>query len=277
MLKSISKGKAWSYLLILLTLFIIISYVSYSPEQKQYRSFDADSPSPTGVKAFLTYLGKEKSLKRWTHSPNLLGSKKERQLLIIVEPFFTPKSEEMEEYTRFMEDGNTVLLLKKNPKDFFSLNTAPASNLSERVGTINSFDRNNYRGEISSPFRLVPNKNDKILLSDDGGIIALKRPIGKGVLIASTAPEWITNGEITKYDHTNLLVTLLNEETAQNYLFDEYIQGGENAAKLTKVYPFWFLMLVFQGGIIVILSLWSLGKRFGPIDQPREDSVRFSD
>ena len=43
---------------------------SYSPKLKSYPIYVSDSPSPTGVKAFYTYLEKkENGVKRWSHSP----------------------------------------------------------------------------------------------------------------------------------------------------------------------------------------------------------------
>lgn len=278
-MKSISKGKAWVSLLVLLSLFIIISYFSYSPEPRQFPNYAVESPSPTGVKALYTYLSAEQKVKKWSHSPNLLGSINEKQLLIMAEPSFTLRSEEMKAYANYMEKGHAILLLKKNPNDFFSLKTAPypIRELSDDAKTIKSHDEKMYHGEISSTFRLQANKEDTILLSDEGGIIALKRPFGKGQLIVSTAPEWITNEKITSYDHTVLLFSLLNDVQPNAILFDEYIHGGENAANWKELYPKWFLVIMLQGLIILILFLWQKGKRFGPIYKPREETVRFSD
>ncbi|WP_260630990.1 DUF4350 domain-containing protein [Bacillus sp. S/N-304-OC-R1] len=275
----ISKGKAWISLPILLSAFIFISYVSYSPKPTQYPSYTIESPSPTGIKALYTYLGKEKNVKKWSHPPNLLGKTKERELLIMAEPLFMPKSEEMQAYLKFMEAGNVILLLKKNPKDFFSINTIPilANHSPDDAVTITSGDGKSYLAKTSSLFRLKANKEDTVLLSNKEGIIALKRTFGEGQLIVSTAPEWITNENITVYNHTNLLFSLLNEEKPTTILFDVYIHGGENAGKWTDLYPRWFLLLVLQGIIIMILLLWRNGKRFGPIYITREETVRFSD
>lgn len=276
-MKTISNRKAWLYLPLLLILFMVASYFSYSSEPKQYPSYAIDSPSPTGIKAIYTYLSKEMDVKKWSHTPYLLGSETEKQLLIMAEPYKMPKTEEIDDYLRFIEAGHTILLLKENPKDLFNLNTILAEDSSSKITAVNSHNIN-YRAEISSPFRLNANeKEDIILFTDDKGIIALKRPIGKGELIVSTAPEWITNEKITEYDHTKLVLTLLNEASADTILFDQYIQGGEKATSILTLYPKWFLLLMLQSFIIVLLFLWQNGKRFGPIYVPREETIRFSD
>ncbi|MEH7123182.1 DUF4350 domain-containing protein [Bacillus sp. JJ1773] len=279
MLKSISKGRAWIYLLVMLILFTLISYFSFSPEPMHYPNYVTDSPSPTGVKALYTYLGKEKKVKKWSHAPNLLNNGEKDQLLIMAEPYFFPKNEELQAYINFMEAGHTILLLKKNPKGMFDLTTAPISGESSSgdAAEVYSRDGNNYRAEISSTVRLQTNQQDEILLSDQAGTIAVKRPFGEGQLIVSIAPEWMANEKILDFDHTTLLSVLLTEEDAHTILFDEYIHGGENAAKLSVLYPKWFLLLMLQGILIAVLFLWHKGKRFGPIYSPREETVRFSD
>lgn len=231
------------------------------------------------MKAFYTYLDKEKTVRRWSHSPNLLGSNKENQMLILTEPLKTPNSEEMQAYTKYMEAGHVILLLKKNPKDFFHLGTTAiqTGNTSKNVTTVTSSTGQSYQAKISSPFRLKAKKEDKILLSDQEGVIALKRAFGKGELIVSTAPEWIMNENITDYDHTNLLLSLFNEGNPDTIMFHQYIQGGENTVTWIGLYPKWFLVFMLQGIIIVALLLWQNGKRFGPIYLPREETVRFSD
>ena len=78
-------------------------------QPKDYPAYVSDSPSPTGVKAFYTYLNKEMgSVNRWTHPPNLLPASDENQLLVMVEPSIIPDTEEMEAYIHFMKTGNTI-------------------------------------------------------------------------------------------------------------------------------------------------------------------------
>ncbi len=257
----------------------MISYFSFSPEPKFYPNYVSDSPSPTGVKALYTYLGKENKVKKWSHAPKFLNKRENKQLLIMAEPHFFPKNEEIEDYIDYMKAGHTILLFKKNPAGIFDLKTVPISghaSINDEAEVYNR-DGKNYQAEISSGVRIQTSQHDEILLSDQAGTVAVKRPIGNGQLIVSIAPEWMTNGKILDYDHPALLSALLTEEGAQTILFDEYIHGGENAAKVSALYPKWFLLLMLQGIIIAVLFLWHKGKRFGPIFTPREETVRFSD
>ena len=134
-----------------------------------------------------------------------------------------------------------------------------------------------YIAEVLSTVRLQTNVQDEVLLSDDAGTIALKRPFGDGQLIVANSPGWLTNGEILTDDHLALVLALIKDENGQIFLFDEYIHGEKNAATVLTIYPRWFLLLMVQAGLITLLWLWYRGKRFGPIFIPREETVRFSD
>ncbi|MFL6556147.1 MAG: DUF4350 domain-containing protein, partial [Bacillus sp. (in: firmicutes)] len=213
--------------------------------------------------------------KLWRHSPDLLSATSDHQLLVMVEPSFSLEKEEMKAYINYMKAGNTILLLQNNPQGMFDIKTS----LTEDKGTLKVFrqDGKSYRALINSNIRLQSSKEDKILLYDQAGPIAVKQSFGKGNLIVAIAPEWMANGSLLKKDHLPLLMYLLNEEKTDSILFDEYIHGGENAPTFWNVYSKWFLLFVFQAILLMVLWLWMKGKRFGPIFVPREESVRFSD
>jgi hypothetical protein len=274
----LAKVGAWIWFTILLSLFLVFSYVSYSPNPQYYPDYVSDSPSPTGVKAFYTYVKKEKEGKIWRHSPDLLA-KTDNQLLIMVEPSFTPDKEVMATYLNFMKAGNTILLLQSNPKGMFDLKIGADEELASSREKMKVFtqEQSSYKAQIHSSIRLQTNKEDEVILYDQAGTIAAKQTFGKGHLIVAIAPEWITNANLLNKDHLPLLLYLLNEGTYANILFDEYIHGGENESSFWNVYPMWFLLLVLQGIILMILWLWWKGKRFGPIIVAREETVRFSD
>lgn len=267
----------WIWLAILLTILLLSRYVLVQGQPKDYSIYASDSPSPTGVKAFYTYiLNHRDAVKRWTDSPNQLPNNPENQLLVMVEPYFIPTSEELDSYTRFMEAGNAILLLKENPKGMFGLETKFVE-----TDEVNVFDPAGatYRTKVggNSPFRLLENAQDEILLSDDVGTIALKRVVGEGQLIVANSPKWITNGEIVTEDYLALILALVNDEDKKTILFDEYIHGEKNAATLLTIYPRWFILIMIQGSLLTILWLWTRGKRFGPVFISREETVRFSD
>ncbi|MBS4194233.1 DUF4350 domain-containing protein [Lederbergia citri] len=274
-----SKIKTWIWLIILLIIFVLASFLLFSQKPKSYPNYVSDSPASTGIKALYTYLHNHyDTVKRWKHTPKLLNHDKGNQLLIIIEPFFMPTSDEINEYKNFMNAGNTILLISEKPDGFFELKSdIVEKNLSNKKLKITDQNGITYRGEVNSTIRLQTKKQDKVLLQDTEGAIALKRTYGDGHLIVSIAPEWLTNGQILTSDHIPLILSLINEEKPTTILFDEYVHMGENASTVWTVYPKWFLILLFQILVIAILFLWAKGKRFGPIFIPREETVRFSD
>ncbi|RWR13538.1 DUF4350 domain-containing protein [Siminovitchia fortis] len=272
-----SGKRTWILLSILLLCFLAGGYFLQSKQPAAYPAYVSDSPSPTGTKAIYTYLKEEsESVQRWKKPPQTLDAEDGGQVLVMVEPLNMPKSEEMKAYEKFMEAGNTILLFQRNPQGMFDLVTDPVEAGAEEGILYDQKDSRN-KAEISYLNRMQTEQGDDILLYDDAGTIALERPYGDGRLIVSIFPEWMTNGQILKKDHVSLLTSLLNETEGRQFLFDEYVHKPQGGEKALNVYPMWFLLFMFQGGILAILWLWYQGKRFGPIFSPREATVRFSD
>ncbi len=248
-----------------------------SGQPAEYPPYLSDSPSPTGVKAIYTYLDEEYgSVSRWSHEPSFLPKTDEDQLLIMVAPHFIPPEQDMVEYREFAEAGNTILLFIENPVDMFGVSSEQEPFIINEEGTVELADGSEYTGVVTSPIRFEPTEEDVVLLSDEVGIKAVKRTLGEGEVIVANSPDWLINGAILDNDHTELVLSLI-EEGWQNeeIVFDDYIHGG--SPTIATLYPMWFLILLFQGGFITLLWLWYKGKRFGPIFFPREESVRFSD
>ncbi|MCH1626695.1 DUF4350 domain-containing protein [Fredinandcohnia quinoae] len=273
-----SRRRTWIWLIVLLFLFMALSYFIQSKEPTYYPSYVSKSPSPTGVKAFYTYLKNETEVKKWTHSPTLLSKHTDDQMLIMIEPFSIPTTEEMNAYEDFMKAGNTIILFKSNPKGMFDLKVEPFDfDIIENEMTVYTQAGKSYEAEVNSSVRLIEENHSEILLHDDAGVIALKKSFGNGELIVSLTPEWLMNGKIVEADNIPLIISLLNEENHQMILFDEYTYVGDGNSTLLAVYPKWFVLVIILGIIIMLLYLWNEGKRFGPIFTPREESVRFSD
>lgn len=271
--------KAWVWLATLLSLFIIIG-VFLSPEKpKEYPAYVSESPSPSGIKALYTYLENEgASIQRWSFSPDRLPAAESDRLLIMIEPFSIPEQEEMEAYENFMKAGNTILLLKDNPKGMFDTKTVLIGEGLDNP-LIRDQKGNTYQTDLLSGVRLETSDEDTVLLDDREGTIAYSSPIGKGQLIVSTSPGWVMNGNILDSDHLQLVLTLLESGGAERktILVDEYLHGGESEASLTSLYPQWLLLFILQLLILTVLWLWMRGKRFGGTLTPREETVRFSD
>jgi hypothetical protein len=279
LIKPQSNRRSWIWLSALLIFFMLSIFFISSQKPITYPNYVSDSPSPTGVKAFYTYLKKESVVKSWTHSPKLLPRSAGNQILVMIEPVFIPNKEEMDAYIDFVAAGNTLLLFKHIPEGMFDLNTGPVKETPslEKDSRIFGHDKTTYRAEISSLIRLLPNDSDQVLLEDQAGVIALKRTVGNGQLIVTNTPEWITNGNLLTEDHLALILTLLNEGNPDSFLVDEYTHSTKNASTFLTLYPKWFLLLSLQGILLTILWLWYKGRRFGPLHIAREESVRLSD
>ncbi|SDM58465.1 DUF4350 domain-containing protein [Sediminibacillus halophilus] len=276
-----SYRKTWLTLAVFLLLFVGLSYVMQGQQPEEYPAYLSTSPSPTGTKAFFTYLENERGTAgRWSASPERLPSEKDGSMLMMIEPSFMPDQKEMAAYQDFVEAGNMLFLWMDNPDGLFNLQTRQQMADPAGTTTLNAQDGEEYQAELSSVFRLQEQDTDEVLLEDEAGVIALKRKLGDGELIVAVTPEWTMNRLITEKDHAALLTKLLDDAPTNedsSLLFDEYVHAGKNAAGVTKLYPQWLLVLVVQAVFGTILWLWYRGKRFGPIDIPREEAVRFSD
>ncbi|MEH7335744.1 DUF4350 domain-containing protein [Neobacillus drentensis] len=270
-----SSRKTWLWLISVLMLFILISFFTFSPKPQSFPRYVTDSPSPTGVKAIYTYLNKETDVAIWGKPPEMLPQTAKNKLLIMIEPSIQLTTEEMQKYVAFMRDGNTILLLKDNPNGMFGVKTV--SNKDAAPNTIFNSENRVVKSLVESSHRLKTSNQDKILLHDHLGPIALKRTLGKGQLIVAVTPEWMTNQNILKLDNLSQILLLIKEGNSNAILLDEYIHGQWNDKGFLSAFPKWLLLIFLQGALIIILWLWLKGKRFGPIFMPREETVRFSD
>lgn len=277
---STTNRRTWLWLAVLLLLFIVISYFTVSKDAEEYPGYVSNSPSPTGVKAFYTYMDQGAgSVNRWSASPEHLTKQDDNQLLMMVEPFFIPDQRDMESYVAFMKAGNTILLLKDNPEGMFGLKTDPLMEELKDEEAVEGIAGEDYHAEKLSPVRMRVKETDEVLLQDAAGAMAIKRSYGSGDLIVANSPDWITNDKILDMDHLQLLFSLLEEQNPEvnTILFDEYSHATGNASSIDTLYPRWLLVIGLQGLLLTVLMLWHQGKRFGPVLVARDEMVRFSD
>jgi hypothetical protein len=271
-----SDKKTWLWLGVLLLLFIVAGYFLSSGQPAEYPGYVSESPSPTGTKAFYTYLEENAEVDRWEHEPAHLPEEDRGELLFMIEPFFVPDQAQMDEYIRYMEAGNTILLFKNNPEAMFDLGAAPGLAVPDETTTVKDPYGEEYNALIQSQMRVEDEDTDEVLLQDETGVIALKRSFGDGSLIAVNSPVWLANEYITDEAHVDLLFLLMQEAEYSSILIDEYIHGAGSGPSVVSVYPQWMLVIALQLSILTLLWLIYKGKRFGPVQSPREAMVRFS-
>jgi len=272
-----TNKKSWLWLGGALLIFIVLSYLLSSNQPKDYPGYVSESPAPSGTKAFYTYMeNNSDSIERWENAPDFLPDKKENQLLLMIEPFYVPDSMQMNEYISYMEAGNTILLFKNNPEGMFHLKANPVLAGEEAITVSNNLNEE-FKAFVPSDTRLLEEDDDDVLLEDDMGVIALKRSFGDGELIVVNSPDWLANEYITDNNHIDLVFSLMeSDNTYSRILVDEFIHGSGEATTAVNLYPKWLLVLTLQLILLAILLLWHQGKRFGPLRQPREAAVRFS-
>ncbi|HEY4601409.1 MAG TPA: DUF4350 domain-containing protein [Cerasibacillus sp.] len=268
--------KWWLIFIGLLGLFLVASYIIQSKRPVDYPKFASESPAPSGVKAFYTYMKKEnESVNRWNKSPTRLSTVKQNQLLILIEPAITLTVADREAYREFIERGNTILLFSEEPGAVFDLEVQSRFVFSGQ--TIDTSSGEIFHANMKHGNRIAESNDADVLLSDDNGVIAQKQSIGKGELIVSVYPEWLRNDTILQEDHLPLLVHILNETSEGTILFDEYIHQEQGGLPFYSYFSLGFLLVLLQGGLLTLLWLWYRGKRFGPIETVRADDVRFTD
>jgi hypothetical protein len=292
------SGRKWitasAVLIAAVILFLLIGSfyaTSKGQEQAPYLSFSADID---GVKAVRTLLARKGiDAGEWRH-PWVRLPKGSGHTLIAVEPYgIDPKEKTAVEV--WLEQGNHVLWISRNVSEggIRPLVTESVAR-SPRDGGVQPVHvkRNAAIGDIGTPAsfeaaavqaseRLKPSEQAELLLSDERGILAARYPVGQGSLTVLLAPEWLLNGTILQKQHFELVWPLLMDSMANpdNGLvwFDEYHHGYHAKPGILAVYPDWMLAVYIQAGLAALLALWHLGKRFGPIETPREWTVRRGD
>ncbi|WP_217586317.1 DUF4350 domain-containing protein [Lentibacillus saliphilus] len=280
MKSAFSGKKSWLWIVGLLVLLGGVNYLAMSDQPEAYPPYTPDSPSPSGLKAFYTYMEElNDNVETWDDAPGQLVEESDqgRQLLIMIEPDHLEDSEIAEHYMNYIESGQTILLVKRDLSGLLNANT----NVLETsfIGDVKDSEGVDYEADVMSSTRLRVEADDEVLLSDDGGAIALKRSYGDGTLIAVNTPSWFTNENILEKDHLPLVLGLLEDAggTWDQILFEAAHGSQDTAAAWTDIYPFWIIVLSLFVVVWTVLWLWFKGKRFGRIVTPREATVRFSD
>ena len=114
----------WVGLVVCLIMFSVLAYLLTPEKPKNYPPYSTESPSPTGVKAFYTYLKDEAGLpiQIWNQPVTQLQGHDNGQLMVMIEPNQPFPTDEETKWEHWMKKGNTILLLVSDPKAFFDLN-----------------------------------------------------------------------------------------------------------------------------------------------------------
>jgi hypothetical protein len=274
MFNKLKTNQTWISIAILLLVFFGLGSLLIPHGTTEYPEFITKSPSPTGTKAFYTFLKNEQAHVRVWERPVEQLPDTTGQLMVLIEPDYMFEQEEQDKWVTWLERGNRILLISRLPDGYFSIKTEYAKPVKE-TQKIKTADGKTFQGTVESGVRIRLESGDETILTDSQGPIAVTRSIGQGELTVLLTPEWLQNENILKNDHLELLLPLLGEVKA--IWFNEHIHGYESKLAIIEAYPQWFLLLFAQTALVILLWLWSKGMRFGPIETPREWSVRFGD
>jgi hypothetical protein len=280
--KKVTYKKKWKIgalpiLILLFILFFAFGSLLIPNKPTEFPPYIANSPSPTGVKAFYTLLENQyEQVQVWKRPVEQLPSNIDSQLMIMIEPDTMLNRDEQGFYKEWMEQGNNILLITEHPEGYFDIETDLTDAASQKIKTVHS-DKRAFEAEIATNARLILGSKDTGLLKDRFGPVGMTRTYGEGKLIVFLAPEWVQNETILKNDHLEILLQIL-EQSNTNYIWvNDYIHGFQSKFAILEAYPGWFLLLFAQVALLLLLWLWSKGMRFGPIETPREFVVRFGD
>ncbi|MCZ0702809.1 hypothetical protein J2T56_002586 [Natronobacillus azotifigens] len=269
------QKNTWLALLAALILFILASYFLIREEPEQYPPYVVESPAPMGTKGFYEWLDQtDVSVGKWSAHPSQLTDEYQNELLVMIEPPIISEQAEVDAYFDYIAAGNTVFIAKRNPTDLLQIETEHLGGIFENPNVIRGNE--NFEVISHSPVRLQPEQG-AVLFEDNYGVVAWEQDYGEGKLIVVIEPDWFTNQLILEHDHLAAIFSLVDLGTYQRIYFDTYSHQSQLNRSIFTIYPDYLLVFSFGLLFITVLFLWMKGKRFGPVIQPRIETVRFSD
>jgi hypothetical protein len=266
-------------------LFLLLGYWIVKPDAAQdkppYLSFSADVD---GVKAWRELLsGKIDHVKEWRLGWDRLPQST-KQLLVAVQPDMST-SEDQDAILSWAERGNDVIVFDQQPLEWenhFPLVDSKVAKQPTAVNTAHTITRSNetdkaaFQGTVDSGYRLMPDSDLQGIFADEEGLLAGKRKVGQGSITMVLTPNWVTNGEILKNSHFELIWPLFGGDWAAIWI-DETHHGYGTSSGLASVYPAWLKLAGVELALALLAWLWLRGKRFGPVYTPRAWTVRRGD
>jgi len=260
-------------------LFIGLGLMVLKPQPEQMAPYVSFSANVDGTKGVIALLGeKQAPLKTWKRSWGELPAGK-GQALLVVEPD-APPEDEWAKLLEWVERGNELLLFSRNlgAGEVFRTERSDALSGTAIVMRQDGKETAERMVEVRIKQRIILEDGDIELLRDSSGVIAARRPYGEGAIIAAVTPEWLTNENVLKHDHFELVWPWLVGDGSRTVLWvDEYHHGYMDTRGFLAVYPAWLVAACAGLAVSLLLWLWQRGKRFGPAYTPRAWTVRRGD
>jgi hypothetical protein len=267
----------WISIVFLLILFFGLGTLLIPNKQSEYPDFISQSPSPSGIKAFYTFLKTQQTQVQVWERPVEQLPMSSQQFMLLMEPDRMFNEVEQEKWKQWIERGNSLWLVAQYPEGYFDVKTTRVESKNESLIKQIQTIEGNHTALIETGLRLVAEAGDEIVYKDSAGPIAITRSYGKGELTVLLTPEWFQNKNIIEHDHLPLILPLLEQVNPEVIWFNDYIHGFKSKFAIIEAYPEWFILIFAQVALLLLLWLWSKGKRFGPMETPREWVVRYGD
>ncbi|GAA4060441.1 DUF4350 domain-containing protein [Amphibacillus indicireducens] len=271
----IKEKKAIILFLGLFSLLIVASYYLTEPALEEYPAYRVDSPAPDGTKGFYQSLAElNYPVERFTQHPKQLDYGTETATFLFNPPLLMEQSL-VEHYLAYVQSGGTLFLITDQATDLFGLKISPID-LIDDESTVTVNDQT-YQARLNSWLRLLPEANDRVLISDDYGVIALSQSYGAGEMIQIIEPSWFSNQLILENDHLALIADRFDLSNYQQIYFETYHYLAETSLSVLDVTPDPIILFSLISLTIGLLFIWLKGKRYGPARGLREQDVRFGD
>ncbi|TVX99815.1 DUF4350 domain-containing protein [Cohnella terricola] len=261
-------------------LFIGLGLMIAKPEPERMAPYVSYSADVDGTKGIIELLEEKRvPIKPWKRSWRELPSGKGHALLVI-----EPGGAFEDEWTKLLEwvgRGNELLLFSHELDEGGAFLTE-SSSASPGVTTVmrqEGEEMPEFQAEVGTRQRIVPEDGvSELLIRDSNGMIAARRTYGDGAIIAAVTPEWLTNENVLKHDHFELVWPWMAGDSSRTAMWvDEYHHGYEDSRGFLAAYPAWLVAACAGLAVALLLWLWQRGKRFGPTYTPRAWTVRRGD
>ncbi len=274
-------------LLIVLNLTFLVDKDDDESETKCKRS--SYRATPYGTKALFTLLEESKypvsRLERpFTDLPNLTEAG--TIVLIDADPNFNPTPAEIDSLTKWIESGKLLIVVDRD----ILLTFDPQTKVSTHYADFETeaaplqptiLTRGVHKIALSEFAKAVRVDSATATFHAGGrsGAVLAETKLGKGRVVFLADPYVVANNGIAKADNLTLALNLFEERPAGDIAFDEYHHGygvlsrlgGASGGVLGYFNGTPIPWMVRQLGLILILLVFSKGRRFGRPLPPRRE------
>lgn len=263
-------------LVVSVCLLIGIGLFVLKPDADQAAPYAATSAHPNGSKAIVMLLEeKGRQVKEWRMPMGFLPDQG-GQALISLEPADISE-QAIDEMLDWVSQGNDLLVFAQWPVEWWEFSLTEVQHEAGHAVDIHGpLLQQGSKGMPVSSYRLEAEADMEVLLADEEGILAGRKPYGEGSISLFVVPEWMTNRNIAALSHFEAVWPYLQEDWSVIWM-DEYHHGDRVRPGIFAVYPGWLLAGCIQLFLVLLLYLWWRGKRFGPVYTLREWTVRRGD